>query len=199
MPPFPKPKFQYTYDVSAEIDHLRQHKLTRGVPAKAPDRLLIATWNIASFGVQDRTGDDRQLIAEVVGGFVDASEGLPVVPPLHKVERGRGGEDPNGEGTGVRTGLGSASCSASRLRRLMLQGTPEPFSRTLRGTGRRPHARHPHRGRARRSEGGAPGRPSCCWAPSCRDHHSPLEPGDECATDRRDADAPRRVWLSIGR
>ncbi len=69
MPPFPKPKFQYTYDVSAEIDHLRQHKLTRGVPAKAPDRLLIATWNIANFGVQERTGDDRQLIAEVIGWF----------------------------------------------------------------------------------------------------------------------------------
>jgi len=69
MPPFPKPKFQYTYDVSAEIDHLRQHKLTRGVPAKAQDRLLIATWNIANFGVQERTGDDRELIAEVIGWF----------------------------------------------------------------------------------------------------------------------------------
>ena len=53
MPPFPKPNFQYTYDVRAEIDHLRQHKLTRGVPAKAQDRLLIATWNIANFGVQE--------------------------------------------------------------------------------------------------------------------------------------------------
>src|SRR6185503_3343253 len=83
--------------------------------------------------------------------------------------------------------------------RLMLQGTPTPFSRTPRGTGRRPRARHPHRGPARRSEGGAPCRPSCCWAPSCRGHHSPLEPGDECGTDRQDADAPRRVWPSIGR
>src|SRR5205807_7237373 len=69
MPPFPKPKFQYTYDVSAEINHLRQHKLTRGVPAKAQDRLLIARWNIENFGVQERTGDDRQLIAEVIGWF----------------------------------------------------------------------------------------------------------------------------------
>ena len=32
-------------------------------------RLLIATWNIANFGVQERTGDDRQLIADVVGWF----------------------------------------------------------------------------------------------------------------------------------
>ena len=67
MPPFPKPKFQYTYDVSAEIDHLRQHKLTRGVPAKAQDRLLIATWNIANFGVQERTGDDRHSRPDAAG------------------------------------------------------------------------------------------------------------------------------------
>ena len=69
MPPFQKPKFQYTYDVSAEIDHLRQHKLTRAVPAKAQDRLPIATWNIANVGVQEQTVDDRQLIAEVIAWF----------------------------------------------------------------------------------------------------------------------------------
>jgi hypothetical protein len=87
------------------------------------------------------------------------------------------------------------AASSPRLRRLMLQGTPTPFSRTPGGTGRHPHARQPHRGRARRSEGGAPGRPSCCWAPSCRDHHSPPEPGDECATRPRQTSFIERLLV----
>jgi len=48
----------------------REQRFTSPSPdAKAPDRLLIATWNVANFGVQERTGDDRQLIAEVIGWF----------------------------------------------------------------------------------------------------------------------------------
>src|SRR5437879_12536413 len=70
--------------------------------------------------------------------------------------------------------------------KLMLQGTPTPFSRTPRGTGRCPRARHPRRGPARRSAGGAPCPPSCCWAPSCRGHHSLPAPDDRPATGRQD-------------
>ena len=69
MPPFPKPKFQYAYNIANEITHLRQHKQTRVIPARVQNRLLIATWNIANFGVQERTGDDHKLISEIVSWF----------------------------------------------------------------------------------------------------------------------------------
>lgn len=48
MPQFPKPKFAYAFDPVAEIARLQQHKQTRGIPAKARNRLLLATWNIAN-------------------------------------------------------------------------------------------------------------------------------------------------------
>lgn len=69
MPPFPKPKFAYTLDVAAERSHLRAHKTKRHVPARKADRLLVATWNIANLGVQDRKQGHYQLIAEMIGWF----------------------------------------------------------------------------------------------------------------------------------
>jgi len=69
MPTFPKPTFAYTYNVQAEINALRQHKAARGIPAKQADRFLIATWNIANFGAQQRRDSDHALIAEVLSWF----------------------------------------------------------------------------------------------------------------------------------
>lgn len=69
MPPFPRPKFQYAVNVSAEEARLRAHKQTRGVPAKVQDRLLIATWNIANFGEQLREDPHHRLIAEILSWF----------------------------------------------------------------------------------------------------------------------------------
>jgi endonuclease/exonuclease/phosphatase family metal-dependent hydrolase len=72
MPPFPKPRFDYTYDVAAEtraMRHYRDHEPGRAIPKKASGRLLLATWNIANLGVQDRLDDDYKLIAEVVSWF----------------------------------------------------------------------------------------------------------------------------------
>ena len=56
-------------NLANEISHLRQHKQTRAIPARVQNRLLIATWNIANFGVQQRTGDDRKLISEIISWF----------------------------------------------------------------------------------------------------------------------------------
>jgi len=53
MPAFPKPAFSYNYSVDAQINALRHHEQTtegRDIPDRAPDRLLIATWNIANLG-----------------------------------------------------------------------------------------------------------------------------------------------------
>ena len=69
MPPFPKPTFPYDYNLNAQVQGLQQHKITRAIPAKAPNRLLIATWNIANLGVQERRSKDRKLIAEILSWF----------------------------------------------------------------------------------------------------------------------------------
>jgi endonuclease/exonuclease/phosphatase family metal-dependent hydrolase len=72
MPPFPRPRFDYTYDLEHELDALRAYrrdKPGRQIPAKARDKLLVGTWNVANLGVQDRLDSDYALIAEVIGWF----------------------------------------------------------------------------------------------------------------------------------
>jgi endonuclease/exonuclease/phosphatase family metal-dependent hydrolase len=72
VPPFPKPKFEYSYDVAVEAKALRRYRDTepgRAIPAKADKRLLLATWNIANLGIQERSASDYQLIAEIMSWF----------------------------------------------------------------------------------------------------------------------------------
>lgn len=72
MPPFPKPNFSYEYQLSSQINALRQYRDTkpgRAIPSKAADRLLVATWNVANLGVQERREKDYFLLAEVVSWF----------------------------------------------------------------------------------------------------------------------------------
>jgi len=69
VPPFPKPRFDYSYDVAAELSALRSHRQLRKIPAKAPGKLLLATWNIANLGVQLRRDSDYELLAEILGWF----------------------------------------------------------------------------------------------------------------------------------
>ncbi|MEX2645255.1 MAG: endonuclease/exonuclease/phosphatase family protein [Gaiellaceae bacterium] len=72
MPPFPKPGFDYEYDPIAQVRALRRFRRTkpgRAVPAKSADKLLLATWNVANLGVQERIDSDYQLIAELMSWF----------------------------------------------------------------------------------------------------------------------------------
>jgi endonuclease/exonuclease/phosphatase family metal-dependent hydrolase len=72
MPAFPKPKFTYNYNVQTEIKALRQWRDTqpgRAIPGKSANRLLVVTWNLANFGVQERRDADYQLIAEILSWF----------------------------------------------------------------------------------------------------------------------------------
>jgi endonuclease/exonuclease/phosphatase family metal-dependent hydrolase len=72
MPPFPKPRFAYDYDHGRELAALRaytKYKPDRKIPRKSADTLLLATWNIANLGVQDRLDSDYALIAEMIGWF----------------------------------------------------------------------------------------------------------------------------------
>jgi hypothetical protein len=72
MPSFPKPSFTFDYDADAERAALRQWRDTqpgRAIPAKDANRLLLATWNIANLGAQDRGPKDYALLAEVISWF----------------------------------------------------------------------------------------------------------------------------------
>lgn len=69
MPVFPRPRFDFTYDVASEVERLRQHKEKRLIPQRTDGSILIATWNLANLGAQQRRDQDRSLIAEVISWF----------------------------------------------------------------------------------------------------------------------------------
>ncbi len=69
MAQFGKPKFAYEVDVPAEIQRLRAHKLARAIPERSADSLLVATWNIANLGAQQRRDQDFALIGEILSWF----------------------------------------------------------------------------------------------------------------------------------
>lgn len=74
MPAFRKPTFAYDYDLATEVRALHDYpkqpgKEDRAIPPKQADRLLVATWNIANLGLQDRRDKDHRLIAEILSWF----------------------------------------------------------------------------------------------------------------------------------
>lgn len=69
MPVFPKPKFPFDYVVDDEIARLRKHKRVRLIPKREKGKLLIATWNLANLGAQQRRNPDRSIIAEILSWF----------------------------------------------------------------------------------------------------------------------------------
>ena len=72
MPSFPKPAFDFNYQVATETQRLRDYRDTkpgRAIPAKQSDRLLVASWNIANLGQQQRRDKDHQVIAEIISWF----------------------------------------------------------------------------------------------------------------------------------
>ncbi len=69
MPDFPKPTFPFAFTVANEVAALRAHRQARGIPAKSATSLLVATWNIANLGTQDREPRHYALIAEMLSWF----------------------------------------------------------------------------------------------------------------------------------
>jgi endonuclease/exonuclease/phosphatase family metal-dependent hydrolase len=72
MPAFPKPTFEFAYVTGDEIAALREYrdnKEGRSIPEKRNNRVLVATWNIANLGVQERRDCDYQILAEIVSWF----------------------------------------------------------------------------------------------------------------------------------
>lgn len=66
MPAFPKPKFVFDFDVQEEFNHLNAHKIKRGIPPKSSDKLLIASWNIANLGLQNRWREHYEILAHII-------------------------------------------------------------------------------------------------------------------------------------
>jgi endonuclease/exonuclease/phosphatase family metal-dependent hydrolase len=69
MPPFPKPDTDFEYDLDIELTRLREHRRLREIPDRGDGRLLLATWNVANLGVQERRQQDYGLIAELIDWF----------------------------------------------------------------------------------------------------------------------------------
>ncbi|WP_321528556.1 endonuclease/exonuclease/phosphatase family protein [Sedimenticola selenatireducens] len=59
----------FIYAVETERQALVSTKALRGVPQKASNRLLTATWNLTNFGLQKRTDGDLALMAEIISWF----------------------------------------------------------------------------------------------------------------------------------
>ena len=55
--------------MSLEKRRLRAHSRTRKIPPKSKDHALIATWNIANLGAQQRRDTDLALMAEILRWF----------------------------------------------------------------------------------------------------------------------------------
>jgi endonuclease/exonuclease/phosphatase family metal-dependent hydrolase len=149
MPEFPKPRFEFEYDVDAEIARLREwrKKEDRFIPAKSNDTLLLATWNIANFGAQDRRDQDRRLIAEILGWFdvvaiqetrsnlADLDAVAALLPRYRRLFTDTAGNDERmvylydaKKGIEVREQVGEVAIEPSALRHIKLPGVAQSFN-----------------------------------------------------------------------
>jgi len=69
MPPHGQPDDPFRFRTTHEIEALDAHFELRNVPPRADDRLLLACWNIANFGVQDRHDGALDILAHMCGKF----------------------------------------------------------------------------------------------------------------------------------
>jgi endonuclease/exonuclease/phosphatase family metal-dependent hydrolase len=71
MPAFPKPSFAYTFNTADEIKAVRDYRKIpgRAIPDKSSTTLLLATWNIANLGLQQREPGAYKIIAEMLSWF----------------------------------------------------------------------------------------------------------------------------------
>ena len=67
--PFKPPDPPLRVHSAREIQFVDEHFLKRGVPASSPKRLLLASWNIANLGAQDRTAGAQAVIAHILKRF----------------------------------------------------------------------------------------------------------------------------------
>jgi len=68
---FPKPRFQYDYELEQEKSNFDRFFANpeKPMPAKKADEIDLATWNIANLGLQKRRDTDLALIAHILTYF----------------------------------------------------------------------------------------------------------------------------------
>ena len=73
VPPFCRPKsFSYNFNKKKEINAIRKlqrKEIPYGISKPEKNQLLIGSWNIANFDVQERTNSCHDLIAEIIRPF----------------------------------------------------------------------------------------------------------------------------------
>jgi len=72
MPSFRRPSFDITFSTDDEKRALRRYRnneLGRRIPRRSNSTLLLASWNIANLGAQDREPRHYDLIAEIIQWF----------------------------------------------------------------------------------------------------------------------------------
>jgi endonuclease/exonuclease/phosphatase family metal-dependent hydrolase len=69
MHAFEKPTFDYDVDLPSELQRVRAHQQHRGIPAATDANTIIATWNLANFGLQEREDVHLAIMAEVIKPF----------------------------------------------------------------------------------------------------------------------------------
>lgn len=72
MVPHDKPDPPFHYNVGQEINAIityRDTKEDRQIPNKSANNLLVATWNLTNFGLQERSNSDYQIMAEIISWF----------------------------------------------------------------------------------------------------------------------------------
>jgi hypothetical protein len=142
------PQAQVPVRLSAEdeLGALRAHARRREVPKRSRDRLLIATWNIANLGVQERRPSDYRLLAEICGWFdlvavQEVNDDLRGLRALHATLDDRyrvafseasGNQERQAfifDSRKVRLleKVGRLSIPPSQLRQIKLSGTDQPF------------------------------------------------------------------------
>ncbi|MDH3416636.1 MAG: endonuclease/exonuclease/phosphatase family protein [Gammaproteobacteria bacterium] len=67
--PFKSPVPKHTYNSTKEKTAITRHFTKRQVPKSMNGRLLLASWNIANLGAQDRTPNAKKLIAHILKRF----------------------------------------------------------------------------------------------------------------------------------
>ena len=66
MYPFEKPKFEYNVVLAEELERIKEHQVHRKLPAATSNNLIIATWNLTNFGLQEREDVHLQIMAEIL-------------------------------------------------------------------------------------------------------------------------------------
>lgn len=69
MHAFEEPDFEYSVALSEELERIKAHQDHRRIPSTTDTNLIIATWNLTNFGLQERKDVHLAIMAEIVKPF----------------------------------------------------------------------------------------------------------------------------------